>query len=130
LKINGVAHIGIECKDLEESLNFYCGILGFEQITDNARDKGAKASYFLKHGGVVVELLLRPESETAGRWGVINHLSMSVDDVKAAREELKAKGIEFETMDILYDPYLYERGEYYVSFRGPNGERLQLEQIL
>ena len=128
MELNGVAHIGIECKDLEESLQFYCGILGFEQITDNARDKGPKASYFLRHGGVVIELLLRPEPEN--RCGVINHLSMSVSDVKAAREELKAKGVEFETMDILYDPYLYERGEYYVSFRGPNGERIQLEQIL
>ena len=129
MKLNGVAHIGIECKDLQKTLDFYCGILGFERLTDNARDKGDKANYFIRHGSIIIELLMRPDTDVKG-WGVINHLSMSVDDVKLAREELKAKGVEFETADILYDPYLYDNGEYYVTFRGPNGERLQLEQIL
>ena len=40
MKLNGVGHVGIEANNLEETLAFYCGILGFEQITDNAIDKG------------------------------------------------------------------------------------------
>ena len=63
-------------------------------------------------------------------WGVINHLSMFVDDVESAWKELKATGVQFETDDILFDPFLYERGEKFIMMKGPNGERLQLEQIL
>jgi len=43
--------------------------------------------------------------------------------------ELKSKGIVFE-LEITLDPNLYPNGEKFAIFRGPDGERIQLEQIL
>ena len=41
---------------------------------------------------------------------------------------LKEKGIEFQSEE--YDPLLYPNGERNAIFRGPDDERLQIEQIL
>lgn len=129
MNICGLGHVAIEAKDKEKTLDFYQNILGFERITDNECDKGDAANYFLKNGVVVVEILMQP-SRPVRPWGTINHLSLLVEDVDKAIEELKAKGVEFETEEPIFDPYLYERGERFIMLKGPNGERIQLEQIL
>ena len=60
---------------------------------------------------------------------IIDHLSIRVEDVEAAKAYLESKGVVFET-EILLDEKLYDRGERFAMFRGPSGERLQIEQIL
>ena len=81
---------------------------------------------FMGKNGCVVELM---EGEGKLPDGALNHLSILVDDVEKGKAELEARGVSFET-DILLDPDLYPRGEKFAMFRGPDNERLQLEQIL
>ena len=51
---------------------------------------------------------------------------LDLDD--EAMAALKEKGIEFQSEE--YDPLLYPNGERNAIFRGPDDERLQIEQIL
>ena len=128
MKFNGIGHIGMMIRELQPALDFYCGKLGFRQITDNRATGSDHVSYFLQNGGIILELVTDPANR-APVPGVIDHISFFVDNVEEAMAELKKKGIEFETEDILFDPYLYEHGEHFIMFHGPNGERLQLEHI-
>jgi lactoylglutathione lyase len=61
--------------------------------------------------------------------GVVDHLAIRVSDVESAKSYLEAKGVIFET-EISFDEKLYDKGERFAMFRGPSGERLQIEQIL
>lgn len=125
----GLGHIGLMIRDIQPALDFYCGKLGFTLATDNRAAGGRGASYFLRNGGVTLELIADPDHPALG-GGVIDHISLLVPDLRAAWQELKAQGMAFETEEPLSDPHLYERGEVFIMFRGPSGERLQLEQIL
>ena len=50
-----------------------------------------------------------------------------LQDIKKAKEYLEGKGIVFES-EIKLDPQLGENGMYYVMFRGPDGEHLQITE--
>ena len=123
-RVLGFGHVGIEVTDLERSRMFYRDMLGFEVVWEYVNPD--YHMLFMGKNGCVVELMYggKPRGD-----GQVNHLSILVDDVEAARDALLAKGVAFET-DILLDADLYPRGEKFTMFRGPDGERLQLEQIL
>jgi len=42
---------------------------------------------------------------------------------------LKTRGIKFETEDITSAPGYFEKGAKYISFRGPDNERLELNEV-
>ncbi len=124
MKTLGVGHTGFSVKNMEESKKFYTEILGFEVI---CKEDDA-SNCFLKNGEGTIELIVFDGAQHR-EDGLLDHLSILVEDVKQAKKELEEKGVQFET-DILFDKDLYERGEYFAMFRGPSGERLQIEQIL
>ena len=72
---------------------------------------------------------LHPETTEEDIISTINRLCMQVQDIEAAKAALEAAGVVFET-EIQLDPDLYENGEKSARFRGPDGEMLQIEQIL
>lgn len=83
---------------------------------------------FLNHGNCTIELIETTASNNRSD-GIVDHLSIRVKNVESAKEYLETKGVIFETK-ILLDEKLYDRGEKFAMFRGPCGERLQIEQIL
>lgn len=123
-KILGFGHVGVHVADLERSRRFYGGVLGFEVVWEY--ENPDYHMLFMGKNGCVVELM---PGGTPAPDGPLNHLSILVDDVEKAKKELEEKGVRFET-DILTDPDLYPRGEKFAMFRGPDNERLQIEQIL
>ena len=123
-KVFGFGHVGVQVQDLERSRRFSGELLGFEVVWEYAHTD--YHMLFMGKNGCVVELM---EGEGKLPDGALNHLSILVDDVEKGKAELEARGVSFET-DILLDPDLYPRGEKFAMFRGPDNERLQLEQIL
>ena len=57
----GLGHIGLMIRDIQPALDFYCGKLGFTLATDNRAAGGRGASYFLRNGGVTLELIADPD---------------------------------------------------------------------
>ncbi|NIK79198.1 lactoylglutathione lyase [Paenibacillus castaneae] len=126
----GFGHTGMFIKNMIESKTFYMDILGFKVVSEYTGEDGAKLC-FLNNGNCTIELIEFADLTISRdrKDGIIDHLSIRVEDVEAAKSYLESKGVQFET-EILFDEKLYDRGERFAMFRGPSGERLQIEQIL
>jgi methylmalonyl-CoA epimerase len=100
-----IDHIAIAVQNLEESIQFYSEVLGFE-LKERRRTEGkqtAMVSAVLKAGPVTVVLLqgTSPESQVSRfieHYGPgVQHLAIGVQNLPEAAEELKAAGLEFDT---------------------------------
>ncbi|MBQ9941948.1 MAG: VOC family protein [Christensenellaceae bacterium] len=120
----GLAHIGLYIKDLEVTKKFYTEILGFEIISHAQQEDGTLIA-FARKGCCELELVQLPVWEDRPD-GLFDHVAMEVEDIYAAYEEVKAKGVEFES-EIVTAPHIHG-GVRYVMFRGPDGEHLEFEQ--
>jgi catechol 2,3-dioxygenase-like lactoylglutathione lyase family enzyme len=113
--IRAVDHINIVVSDLERSVRFYTGLLGFKEIRRGHLEgewiesvaglKGVRADvvYMIAPaGGPRLELLcyVSPAGETISANSCANttglrHLAMQVDDIEAEARRLKAAGVQF-----------------------------------
>jgi methylmalonyl-CoA epimerase len=100
-----IDHVAIAVRDLEESIQFYTGVLGFE-LKERRRTEGkqtAMISAVLKAGPITVVLLegTSPESQVSRfveNYGAgVQHLAIGVQNLPQVAEELKAAGLEFDT---------------------------------
>ena len=97
--INGLAHIGIAVKDLDEALEIYERILGLEvekiRIVEEQKVKMA----FLLAGEIRIELLEPTDEEgpvarfIEKRGEGVHHIAFTVADIEASLLEMKNKGI-------------------------------------
>ena len=101
-RLSSLHHVGIVVRDLEESASWYERHLGFERAYDYAFP-GARVM-FIARGDIRLELFQtegavpmaseRERAETNLKIGGINHLAITVDDLDATLEDLKAKGVD------------------------------------
>lgn len=99
MKTTVVDHIGIAVKSIDESLKFWEGALGIEcHGVEEVADQKVKTA-FLPINDTEVELLegTSPESPVSkfieAKGEGIHHLAIRVENLEAALEELKAKGV-------------------------------------
>jgi methylmalonyl-CoA/ethylmalonyl-CoA epimerase len=92
-------HIGIAVSDLSESLKFYTDMLGMSlHGTETVEEQKVKTA-FLPIGDTEIELLesTAPDGPIAkfieNKGQGIQHIAFKVDDIEAALEELKARGV-------------------------------------
>lgn len=94
-----VDHIGIAVKNLDETLKFYTEVLGLQlQGTEVVEEQKVRVA-FLPVGDTEVELLESttedgPIAKFIEKNGEgVQHIAFKVDDIEAAIEEMKAKGM-------------------------------------
>ena len=97
--LNKVDHIGIAVSNLDEAVKLYKDVLGLElngvEVVEEQKVKVA----FLPVGDTEVELLesTSPEGPIAkfieAKGQGIQHIAFRVDNIEAALEEMKAKGM-------------------------------------
>lgn len=100
IKVTRVDHIGVAVKNLEESKKFYTEVLGLAVYGEDeiVEDQKVKVS-FLPTGDSEIELLesTSPDGPIAKyiekNGEGIQHVALHVEDLTAALEELKEKGI-------------------------------------
>ena len=113
------------CKDVEETIEFYQGFLGFPlvELVEN-RDYAGSSHFFFDLGNSTLLGFFdfpghhhEPYAETIG---ALQHLAISVtsEQFEAARGRLDAAGIEYLGPDRGADDSLY--------FRDPNGMGIEL----
>ncbi len=96
MKIN---HLGIATKNIEEALAFWSDALGIENVhTEVVEDQKVRVA-MLPIGESRIELL-EPTSDDSPisnfldkRGGGIHHIAVEVDDIVAALEKMKARGM-------------------------------------
>jgi methylmalonyl-CoA/ethylmalonyl-CoA epimerase len=97
--VSKVDHIGIAVSNLEESIKFYVEVLGLElHGTETVEEQKVKVA-FLPVGDTEVELLeaTSPDSPIAkfieAKGQGVQHIAFKVDNIEAALEEMRAKGV-------------------------------------
>jgi len=125
MNIKAIHHIAILTDDYERSKHFYTEVLGFAVIQETYRE--ARRSYKLDlaiAGRYQVELFSFPDFRERASYPEakgLRHLAFVVDDVVAAAEELRGKGVAVEPVRV--DELTQKK---FVFFTDPNGQPLEL----
>lgn len=103
--IEGLAHIGVAFKNLDEGIAFFEEKFGGVLVTslgkEGKMDFGLHISAMVRVGTLMFELM-EPTREGVGPVGKfiadrgegIHHISMKVDDYKAAKEDFEGKDMK------------------------------------
>ena len=130
----GIQHIGIPVTDIKRSEAFY-EKLGFKNVMGSTFEyngnKGVVA--MMKLNGMIVELYQMPEAELTEirnrQNGHIDHIAFDVDDIDATFRELKQASFNaLEEAPVFLS--FWKNGCKYFNITGPDGERLEFNQIL
>lgn len=100
MDISQIEHIGIAVQNIEESLKFYEGVLGFKCYSiEEVKDQKVKTA-FLKVGEVKIELLESTEPDgPVGKFiekkgAGIHHIAYKVKDVQTALDAAAEQGAQ------------------------------------
>lgn len=125
LTATGLQHLGLPAKNFETSVNFYKN-LGFE--VEWQSEPGAQNTVaFMRLGSLMMEIY--PAQQTAQRPGSIDHVAINVQDVEAAFALIKQAGYPLVDAQIQQLPF-YDKGVRFFTFLGPDGEKLEMNQLL
>ena len=115
VKLTGVNHIVTMVRDTARSLDFYCGLLGFNHIPSMVDNPNI--TWLQLPSGVMLHLI---ESEEAPVRPENVHHAFEVEDLDGARLALEGQGIAVERDGTRHD------GQRYIFFRDPDGNRVEL----
>jgi uncharacterized glyoxalase superfamily protein PhnB len=119
-----VFYTSVLVTDQDRALDFYTNVLGLEQRVDNPLGDGLR---FLTVGVKGQDFMLVLWPGTPGQAQPVQgripaSVTIETEDCREAYEELKSRGVEFET-DVLEQPW-----GYVAQFEDPDGNRLQLRE--
>ena len=134
LKINGLQHIGIPVTNLKLSESFYES-LGFKNVMHaqfEMNNENGNVS-MMQRGNITIELYQMPPLELEAvkqrKDGHLDHIAFDVDDIDVVFQALKSNGYEvLEPAPVLLN--FWSKGCKYFNIKGPDGERLEFNQIL
>ena len=132
MAIEGLQHVGIFVNDVERSVKFYTDILGFELIHKavNKVPEGDVLVRFVKRGDCTLELVQFPYPiDRSDGW--VDHVALRVTDIDGTIKKLESEGVAFEEGSYTIAPHVFPpAGSKWIMFRGPDGEHLELNEIL
>lgn len=132
--LGGWSHLGIPVANIEKSKTFYQQF-GFKEVmsAEIPVDGDAIKAAFLEKDGFHLEfyqLLGDGLAEVRTRKdGHIDHIALDVADVDAAFAEIQDAGIVTLEDAPITLPF-WEKGARYFNVRGPDGEKVEFDQIL
>lgn len=133
-QINHLQHIGLPVTSLECSEAFY-NRLGFKNIMAAHFDFNGDRGHvkMLQHKNIILELYQMPAAELEAIKlrgnGHIDHFAFDVSDIDLAFNELKAEGFIIDEPAPVFLNF-WSNGCKYFNVIGPDGERVEFNQIL
>ena len=118
--VGKIDHIGIAVSNLDEAVKLYRDVLGLELHGTEVVPEQKVRVAFLPVGDTEVELLESTSAEgpiakfIEAKGQGIQHIAFRVDDIEAALEEMKAKG-----MRLIDDKPRYGAGGAKIAFLHP-----------
>jgi lactoylglutathione lyase len=122
-------HTMLRVGNLEESLRFYCDILGMKLLRQKDYPGGQFTLAFVGYGDEVDHSVL----ELTYNWGVeqyelgdaYGHIALGVDDIYQTCEQIKAQGGK-----VVREPGPMKHGSTVIAFvEDPNGYKVELIQL-
>jgi catechol 2,3-dioxygenase-like lactoylglutathione lyase family enzyme len=121
MQLEGIDHVALAVRDVEEAAKWYGDVLGFERRYEGMWDG---IPTFIGKGNTAIALfpLRNNDSKSATRTNKIRmlHLAFRANrkNFLAAQNELKGRGIKFEFQDHEISHSIY--------FRDPDGHELEI----
>ena len=134
LNLSHIQHVGIPVTNLKKSETFY-EKLGFKNVMSTTFEfNGGKGLVtMMKQNEVILELYQMPENELteirARKNGHIDHIAFDVGDIDKIFELLKNEGYNVIEEQPVFLSF-WKNGCKYFNITGPDGERLEFNQIL
>lgn len=125
--ITGIGHVAFRVSNLEDSLRFYCDILGFKEAFRLYSDQGELWIVYLKiSDNNFIELFpYKGEMEKGYEKKSYQHLCLLVDDINKTLEELASRGLNVQGK-----PNQGKDGNFQYWITDPDGNRVELMQIM
>jgi catechol 2,3-dioxygenase-like lactoylglutathione lyase family enzyme len=118
--IKALAHVCFTVKDLDASEAFYRDKLGLTPAFDFINDERVRFGIYLHVGGRSFVEMFIGEGTGALPGQSFQHICLEVEDVAAAVEELRGKGVE------VTDPFFGSDGSWQAWLADPDGNRIEL----
>jgi len=99
--LKSIEHIGIHSKDTRKLANWYCDTLELEVVYEITKEQPEKSIYFLKGlKGTIIEILPSNDNKNERELNDagFSHIGIIVDDFKVVEEQLKDRGVVFDTV--------------------------------
>mgnify|MGYP004501366883 FL=1 len=123
-QINGLQHIGVPTKNMEETIAFY-EKLGFETAFETVND-GDRVVFF-KFASLVIETY--ESKDVAMKSGAVDHIALDVKDIEKTYELINQEGLN-TTQDTIHFLPFWENGVKFFTIEGPNKEKVEFSQYL
>jgi lactoylglutathione lyase len=119
-------HTMIRVNDLEESIKFYCDLLGMKLLRRKDYPSGRFTLAFVGYGSEsetsVVELTYNWDTHKYDLGNAFGHLAVGVEDIYKVCDELRGKGAK-----IVREPGPMKHGSSKIAFiEDPNGYKIEL----
>jgi lactoylglutathione lyase len=119
-------HTMIRVNDLDESIQFYCDILGMKLLRKKDYPSGRFTLAFVGYGNesenAVVELTYNWDTHRYDVGNGFGHLALGVDDIYGTCDELRKRGVK-----IVREPGPMKHGGTEIAFiEDPNGYKIEL----
>ena len=135
LKINHIQHIGIPVSNIQKSIGFY-EKFGFTNVMSSTFEiEGEKGGIvaMMKRDSIILELYQMPASyltEINNRKdGHIDHIAFDVDDIELAFTTIKENHFTILEKEPVFLNF-WNKGCKYFNVLGPDGERLEFNEII
>ncbi|MGN8067664.1 VOC family protein [Mucilaginibacter sp. SG564] len=134
LKINSIQHIGIPVTNLDASQQFYKR-LGFNNVMQaHFTDHGEQGTcVMMQRENILMELYQLPEAGLTGIRargnGHIDHVAFDVSDIDETYAIIKDAGFNIMEEAPVFLQF-WKNGCKYFNITGPDGERLEFNQVL
>lgn len=122
-------HTMLRVGNLEESLKFYCELLGMKLLRKKDYPGGKFTLAFVGYGeesdNTVLELTYNWGVEKYDLGDAYGHIALGVDDIYGTCEEIKARGGK-----VVREPGPMKHGSTVIAFvEDPNGYKVELIQL-
>ena len=122
-------HTMLRVKNLEESLKFYCNILGMKLLRQKDYPGGKFTLAFIGYGNesenTVLELTYNWDTDKYDLGNAYGHIALGVDDIYSTCEKIKAQG-----GTVTREPGPMKHGSTVIAFiEDPNGYKVELIEL-
>ena len=122
-------HTMLRVGNLDESLKFYCELLGMNLLRQKDYPGGKFTLAFVGYGSesdhTVLELTYNWDVEKYDLGNAYGHIALGVDDIYATCEEIKARGGK-----VVREPGPMKHGSTVIAFvEDPDGYKVELIQL-
>lgn len=122
MRVKKLLHTRMRVNDMDETINFYTGVLGLEVVERKTSPRGSHLAFLkVPNSEELIELCSFPPSGPVKVQEDLVHLAFEVDNLDEAIAELTAKGIP-----ITDGPTRTASGSRFLFLDAPDGYEIEL----